>query len=150
MHLIFNMIALFFFGKVVEGFYDQVGIPHSFFLLLYLGGIVTASLPSYVKNKNNAYYRSLGASGGVSAVLFAFVYFAPWETILIWFIPVPGIIAAVGYVLYSAYMSKHGKGFVNHDAHLWGAVYGFAFTLLFAPDHGRTFLQELMHPHFNF
>lgn len=149
MHLIFNMLALFLFGRNVELFYLYSGIPDWLFPVMYLVGIVTASLPSYSRHKNDTYYRSLGASGGVSAVLFAFIYFAPWETIFIWFLPVPAIIAAVGYLVYSAYMSRQQRDNVNHDAHFWGAVFGFVFTLVFAPDHGREFLVKLMQPHFN-
>jgi membrane associated rhomboid family serine protease len=148
MHLLFNMIALFFFGRAVESFFEAVGIPSFMFLVLYLAGIVAASLPSFIKHRNNAYYRSLGASGGVAAVLFSFVYFDPWATILIWFIPVPGIIAAIGYLVYSAYSSRKGTGNVNHDAHFFGAVFGFLYTLLLAADHGRAFIEKLMHPHF--
>lgn len=150
MHLFFNMFALFIFGQYVEEAYIAIGLGKSFFLLLYLAGIVAASLPSYIKNRNNSYYRSLGASGGVAGVLFSFVYFAPWQTIYIWFIPAPAILAAIGYVAYSAYMSRRGGDNVNHDAHLWGAVFGFVFTLLFSPDHGRVFLANLMQPSFNF
>ncbi len=146
MHLIFNMITLFFFGRYVEVLFVMNGMSAGLYLVLYLVGIVAASLPSFVKNRNNSYYRSLGASGGVAAVLFSFVYFAPWEKIYIWFIPIPGIIAAAAYLIYSAYMSKQGRDYVNHDAHFWGAVFGFAFTLLFAPDHGSNFLEQLMHP----
>jgi membrane associated rhomboid family serine protease len=150
MHLIFNMLAMFMFGRHVEDAYEAVGIGRIMFVVMYLAGIVAASLPSFVKHKDNAYYRSLGASGGVAAVLFSFVYFAPWQTIFIWFIPVPGIIAGVAYLAYSAYMSKKGPGNINHDAHFWGAVFGFVFTLAFSPDHGQIFLQQLMHPRFNF
>jgi membrane associated rhomboid family serine protease len=150
MHLIFNMLALFLFGRNVEVLFMMNGMPVILFPILYLAGIVAASLPSFVKNKDNSYYRSLGASGGVSAVLFSFIYFAPWQTIYIWFIPIPGILAAVGYLIYSAYMSRRGGDNVNHDAHFWGAVFGFLFTLLFAPDHGQGFFWQLVHPTFNF
>jgi membrane associated rhomboid family serine protease len=150
MHLIFNMLALFLFGRNVEALFMMNGMPVILFPILYLAGIVAASLPSFVKNKDNSYYRSLGASGGVSAVLFSFIYFAPWQTIYIWFIPIPGILAAVGYLIYSAYMSRRGGDNVNHDAHFWGAVFGFLFTLLFAPDHGQGFFWQLVHPTFNF
>ncbi len=148
-HLIFNMLTLYFFGRVVEMFYTEIGHP-MLFIVLYLAGIVAASLPSFVKNRNNGYFRSLGASGGVAAVLFAFVYFAPWETIYVWFIPIPGILAGVGYLAYSAYMSRKGGDYVNHDAHFWGAVFGFIFTLIFDPTHGQIFFQQLVNPHFNF
>jgi membrane associated rhomboid family serine protease len=146
MHLIFNMLALYFFGEQVE---TQL-YPTILFPTLYILGIIASSLPSFIKNKDNSYYRSLGASGGVAAVLFSFIYFDPWNIILIWFIPIPGILAAVGYLIYSAYMSKRGGDNVNHDAHFWGAVFGFFFTLLFTPDHGQQFLSNLLNPHFNF
>ncbi|RYD93134.1 MAG: rhomboid family intramembrane serine protease, partial [Sphingobacteriales bacterium] len=108
MHLIFNMLALFFFGGIVEQYFDSRGMPRFLFLVMYLAGIVAASMPSFLKHQDNAYYRSLGASGGVAAVLFSFVYFAPWQIIRVYFIPIPGIIAAVAYLAYSAYMSKKG------------------------------------------
>lgn len=148
LHLFFNMLALFMFGRHVENAFEDVGIGRILFVVMYLAGIIAASLPSFIKNRHNAYYRSLGASGGVAAVLFAFVYFAPWATISIWFIPVPGIIAAVAYLIYSAYASRQNRDNVNHDAHFYGAIFGFLFTLLFAPDHGRIFLDQLLHPHF--
>lgn len=150
MHLLFNMITLFFFGRFVERVFDAYGIASFMFPLMYLSGIVVASLPSFIKNRENRYYRSLGASGGVAAVLFSFVYFAPWETILIWFIPVPGIVAAVGYLVYSAYMSRKNYDNVNHDAHIWGAVFGLLFTFAIDPYHGRFFIEALLQPKFNF
>lgn len=144
-HLFFNMFTLYFFGKAVEAAFFILGQPY-LFVVLYLAGIVVASLPSFIKNKNNVYYRSLGASGGVAAVLFAFVYFAPWQTIYIWFIPVPGILAGAGYLIYSAIMSRRGGSNINHSAHFWGAIFGFFFTLLVSPDHGMMFLTQLLHP----
>lgn len=148
-HLIFNMLVLFMFGRYVESYFESLD-KHFLFLILYLGGVIAASLPSFLKHRNDSYYRSLGASGGVAAVLFSFVYFAPWEVIFVWFIPVPAIIAAIGYLIYSAYMSRKGQGAVNHDAHFWGAVYGFLFTLLFDPTHGRIFFEQVTRPSFNF
>lgn len=147
MHLFFNMFTFYFFGSYVEGTFMQMG-QHYMYAVLYLAGIVVSDLPSFLKNRNNGYYRSLGASGGVAAVLFSFVYFAPWEIIKIWFVPIPSIIAAIGYVGYSAYMSKHGKTNINHDAHLWGAIFGFIFTLAVDPTHGQIFLMEITQPHF--
>src|SRR6185312_461318 len=94
LHLIFNMYTFYVFGIQVERIFHSMD-KHNLFLVLYLAGIVVASLPSFIKNRNNSYYRSLGASGGVAAILFSFVYFAPWAKIWIWFIPIPGIIAGV-------------------------------------------------------
>ncbi|HXS35330.1 MAG TPA: rhomboid family intramembrane serine protease [Flavipsychrobacter sp.] len=147
MHLIFNMLTLYLFGVAVEKIFYAMDM-HNLFLVLYLAGIVVASLPSFIKNRNNSYYRSLGASGGVAAILFSYVYFAPWTKILIWFIPVPGIIAGVLYLLYSAYSSRKGNSSINHDAHFWGAVFGFVFTLLIDSSHGQSFLNQLIHPYF--
>lgn len=147
-HLFFNMFTLFFFGRFVESAFADIGLNQAMFVILYLSGIIAASMPSFIKHKNNSYYRSLGASGGVSAVLFSFIYFAPWEKIYILIFPVPGIVAAIGYLAYAVYMTKKGNSNINHDAHFWGAVYGFVFTLIFAPDHGRVFIERLLSPHF--
>jgi len=147
MHLFFNMFALYIFGKEVETLFGMMG-QHKMFLVLYLAGIVVAAIPSFWKNRNNSYYRSLGASGGVAAVLFSFSYFAPWQIIRVWFIPIPSIIASVAYLVYSAYMSKRGSDNVNHDAHFWGAVFGFVFTFIIDPSHGQIFLQMITHPQF--
>lgn len=146
-HLIFNMLALFSFGQTVESYFEYIGKPY-LFPVMYLTGIVASSLPSYAKHKNHSHYSALGASGGVSAVMFAYVYFAPWQIIRVWFIPIPGIVGAIAYLAYSAYMGKKGNDNIGHDAHFYGAVYGFLFTLLFDPTHGRIFFEQLMHPSF--
>ncbi len=146
-HLFFNMFTLFFIGGSVEQIFTGFG-QALLYPVLYLAGIVVASLPSFLKHRNNISYRSLGASGGVAAVLFSLVYFAPWAKLLIYFISVPSILFAVLYLAYSAYMAKRGDDNINHDAHLWGAVFGFFFTLLISPDHGRFFLEQMAHPKF--
>lgn len=148
MHLFLNMFALYSFGNIIESYYAVLLGSSNMYIIMYLSGIIASSLPSYLKHRNNSYYRSLGASGGVSAVLFAFVYFAPWTIIRIWFIPIPGIVAAVAYLAYSAYMNKKGTDNIGHDAHFWGAVYGFLFTIVFEPSHGQLFIDALLHPAF--
>ncbi|MCF8449441.1 MAG: rhomboid family intramembrane serine protease [Taibaiella sp.] len=141
-HLLFNMITLFYMGRWAEY------ILGAGFLTLYLSGIIIASLPSFLKNRNNSYYRSLGASGGVAAVLFFFIYSSPWSRINMMFIPIgiPSIIFGVLYLLFEAYMAKKGGGNVNHDAHIWGSVYGLFFALLSDPTHGLGFINALMSP----
>lgn len=149
MHLAFNMITLYFFGDTMLRIYSMVGMSQMMFLILYLTGIVASSIPPYLKNRNNPSYRALGASGGVSAVLFSFVYFAPWQKIYLFYIlGIPSILAAAAYLIYSAYMSKKNLDNIGHDAHFYGAVYGFLFTLVFEPSHGQLFLRQLMNPHF--
>ncbi len=146
-HLFFNMFTLFFIGSGVEAAYEY-RLSWLLYLVLYLAGIVVASLPSFLKNRENPYYRSLGASGGVAAVLFASVYFSPWASIYIYFIKLPSILFAVLYLAYSVYMSRRGGDNVNHNAHFWGAIFGFLFTLAVDPDHGQQFFSEITHPNF--
>ncbi len=141
-HLIFNMISLYFIGSSAEYI---LGMG---FLTLYLTGIIISSLPSFLKHRNNSYYRSLGASGGVASVMFFFIYFAPWSKLYIIFLPIgiPAIIFGVLYLIYEAYMAKKGGGYMNHDAHFWGAVYGLAYALVIDPTHGKLFINSIMNP----
>ncbi len=145
-HLLFNMLTLFFFGRTIEGFFAARLGPFGF-ALFYIAGLVISILPTYLKNRDNPNYRSLGASGSVSAVLFAFILLAPWSTINVFFaLHFPAIIYAVLYTGYSIYMDRRGQGNINHSAHLWGAAYGVAFTLLVDPRVLPYFLDALMHP----
>jgi membrane associated rhomboid family serine protease len=145
MHLLFNMITLFFFGRAMEDFYTSSLGPFGF-VLFYLGGIVFSVLPSALQNQKDPRYATLGASGAVSAVLFAFILFQPWTTMLIFFVPCPAIIYAVLYVAYSIWLDKKGGDNVNHSAHLWGAAYGVAATLLIQPSVLSIFLNRLLGP----
>jgi membrane associated rhomboid family serine protease len=140
-HLIFNMLTLYFFGDIIEQILT-VNIGSWAFLTLYLGAIIISDIPSYLKNKDNPRYASLGASGGVSAIVFAFIIFAPWS----WFTfpPIPAIVFGVGYMWYSIYMSKKGQDNVNHDAHLWGALFGVVFIFINMPGEVMGFVQRLM------
>jgi membrane associated rhomboid family serine protease len=149
MHLFFNMFTLYAFGQSVEAILLMYVGHSEVFLLLYLTGIIIASIPSFLKNRNNSYYRSLGASGGVATVLFFTIYYAPWSSLRIFPIPVniPCIVFGALYLAYEVYMSKRGLGNVNHDAHIWGSVYGLIFALFIDPTHGRAFIETIMHPH---
>jgi membrane associated rhomboid family serine protease len=134
MHLLFNMVTLWSFGAAVEGVFSQWITPVGY-LLFYLSAIVVAILPTYLGHRHDANYRSLGASGGVAAVLFAFILFDPWSKLIIFPIPVPipAILFAVLYVGYSIWMDRRGGDNVNHSAHLWGAAYGVLFTVVMEP-----------------
>lgn len=146
-HLLFNMITMFFFGRMLEGFFARY--LGSFGLLwFYLGGLLISILPTYIKNRNNANYYSLGASGAVSAVLFAFILLSPWSMIIVFVIPVPAILYAVAFLGYSIYMDHRGGGYVNHSAHSWGAAYGVLFMVIMEPRVTVTFMQQLLHPSF--
>ena len=146
-HLLFNMITLFFFGRAIEPvFVDRIGMLG--FAAFYLSAIVIAIMPTYIRHANDPQYRSLGASGAVSAVLFSFVLFAPWSLIFVFFIPVPAIVYAVLYIGYSIWMDRRGTDNVNHSAHLWGAVYGMLFTVMMEPRVATTFLARVASPSF--
>jgi membrane associated rhomboid family serine protease len=133
-HLIFNMISLYFFGNLVEGRFQQLfpGTGKWLYLLMYVTALFVSLLPTYLKHKNNSNYRSLGASGAVSAVLFAGLILAPTSKIYIFFIPIgiPGFIFGPLYLLLTAYMDKRGGDSINHSAHLWGALYGLVFIIV--------------------
>jgi membrane associated rhomboid family serine protease len=154
-HLAFNMIALYSFGESVE----KVLFSHPcvfgasgkyFFLLLYFTGLIIASLPDYFRYRNSYHFRSLGASGAVSAVIFAAITLLPQLPINFLFIPIdiPGFIFAIVYLFASAYLDKRGGGKINHSAHLWGALYGIVFVLVFVKLFGRldvfdNFLKQI-------
>lgn len=148
-HLLFNMITLFFFGRAVEQvFVQRIGAIG--FLLFYLSAIVVAILPTYLRHRHDANYRSLGASGAVSAALFAFILMAPWSGIYLFLIPIPipAIVFAVLYIGYSMWMDRRGGDNINHSAHLWGAAYGVLFALAIEPRLLGHFLRVLANPQF--
>ncbi len=149
MHLIFNMLTLYFFGTIMEYHYQGVlGLQKWYYLALYIGALIVSNIPTYLKHRNDYNYRSLGASGAVSAVLFAFILLSPWERIYVIVFPIPAIIYGGLFLFYSAYMSKKGGDNVNHDAHFYGALFGILFTIAIRPGVLDIFLNELKHPHF--
>lgn len=145
-HLLVNMIVLYSFGTVIEQYFAATfGSLHTlYYILLYLGGIIFSNIYALVKHYKNYFYNAVGASGAVSAVLFAAIFFAPWESIYFFgILPMPGIVFAVLYLVYSYQMSKKQKDNVAHDAHFLGAVYGFFFPVLINPELFQTFLDKL-------
>lgn len=145
MHLLFNMITFWSFGSAVERVFSA-WITLLGFVLFYLSAIVVSILPTFLKHQRDAGYRSLGASGGVSAVLFAAILFDPWTKLIIFPIPVPvpAFLFAFLYVGYSVWMDRRGQGSVNHSAHVWGAVYGVLFTVLLRPAILEHFTRSLL------
>lgn len=147
MHLFFNMFTLFSFGQAIQKLYiHHLGTLG--FILFYFASIIVASIPSYIKHKNDLYYSSLGASGGVSAVVFAFILTDPWSIIFLFFIPIPAIIFAILYVAYSIYANNRGKSNINHSAHLVGGAFGVLATVAIEPRLVVHFFQELVKPPF--
>lgn len=135
MHLAFNMYSFYMFGNAIEtacvDIYGRYGA--TVYLLLYISSLFFCLLPTYFKNKNNYNYRSLGASGAVSAIVFAFIFLAPLQGIGLIIIPgltAPAFIFGFIYLGVSAYLAKKGSGNINHSAHFWGAVYGVVFLII--------------------
>ena len=149
MHLIFNMYALYIFGRGVEAMYSNDEIFGAkgplFFILLYVGGLLMSSLFSYEKNKENIYYNSLGASGAVSAVIFAYIILAPTSKLGFMFIPVPIPAYLFGLIMLGIehYLSKRGNTGIAHDAHFWGAVYGAVLTIVLKPELFMDFINQI-------
>lgn len=133
-HLIFNMLALYLFGDVVEtSFTALFGDKGKFlYLLLYILALMFSLLPTFSKHKNDYSYRSLGASGAVSAVIFASILFNPLVGIGLFFIPIyiAGFIFGIIYLLVSNWLERKGGGNINHSAHIYGALFGIAFTIV--------------------
>ena len=149
MHLAFNMFTLYFFGKALELYYmGDLGLQHFYYPVLYFTALIVANIPSYLKHQDDYNYRSLGASGAVCAVLFAFILLRPWQQIIVLVFPVPAIVYGGLFLVYSVYMSRKGGGNVNHDAHFYGALFGILFTIAIRPEVMDIFWNELKHPHF--
>lgn len=145
-HLFVNMIVLLSFGEAIEVYFKNNFGNNSilYYILLYFGGILVSNIYALIKHRNNYFYNSVGASGAVSAVLFAAIFFDPWNMIYFFgILPIPGIVFAVLYLFYSYQMSNKQKDNVAHDAHFLGAVYGFIFPIMLNPRLFETFLDKL-------
>ena len=138
-HLAFNMFSLYLFGKGVKGISVEGKFREIFsdtgpllYSLLYISALAVCLLPTYSKHKNNSHYRSLGASGAVSAVVFVGILLYPTAKIGLFIIPpvIPAFIFAPIYLVITAYLDKKGDSGINHSAHLWGAIYGIAFLIV--------------------
>ena len=134
MHLIFNIYAFYLFGGITEYYFGKVfGVNGgAFYLLLYFLSLVVCVIPDYLKYKNNSNYRSLGASGAVSAVVFAYIMFDPLQGIGLLFIPIfiPGFLFGILFLVISYFLGKKGGSAINHSAHVWGAIAGVLFIII--------------------
>lgn len=133
-HLIFNMIALYMFGELVEAKFVEVFDRYGklVYLAMYVIALAASVIPTYINNRDNYHYRSLGASGAVSAVIFSGIMFSPLMGIGLFFIPVfiPGFLFGLLYLLISGWLDKRGGGSINHSAHIFGALFGVGFTII--------------------
>lgn len=148
-HLGINMFVLYMFGGATERYFSAYAGSKGvlYFLLLYFGGILFSALPSYKKHQNNPNYHSVGASGAVSAVVFSSVVFSPGTELCLYGLPFlcfPGIVWGIIYIIYSYRKSKQANDHINHDAHLWGAIYGVVFTMLILPETIPSFFAQII------
>ena len=153
-HLAFNMYALYLFGQYVETkfvfIFGEKG--KALYLVMYILALGVCLIPAYLKNRNNYQYRSLGASGAVSAVIFAFILFYPFLPLGLLFIPlyIAGFIFGFLYLFISGLLEKKNQGNVNHSAHIWGALFGIVFVIVAARLFSGTpvltdFINQIIH-----
>lgn len=133
-HLFFNMYSFYSFGMMVESAFGELfGFKaRALYLLFYLSALIVSSIPTYLKNKDNSFYQSLGASGAVSAIVFASMVLDPTSKIQLMFIPIgiPAVLFGIVFLFISAWLDKRGGGHINHSAHLFGALYGVVFMVV--------------------
>jgi membrane associated rhomboid family serine protease len=148
MHLLFNMFTFYFFGGVVERFFKfQFGLELGglIFLGFYLVAIVLADIPTYLKEQGNSYYRALGASGGTSATVFASIILMPLSDICLFgLLCLPGFLLGGFFLIYSYVKGQQGQDNINHDAHLYGAIFGIVSILLLSPGSAGMFLEQIL------
>jgi membrane associated rhomboid family serine protease len=146
-HLIFNMLSLWFVGEGIERLFGMLFGPNGtfYFLFLYIAGIIVADIPTFIKHRNNSRYNSLGASGGVSGVLFAAILYAPLMSIcLYFFICMPGFIFGLLFLGYSFWEGRRGTSYVNHSAHMYGAIFGMLFMAVVYPASVPQFFEQIL------
>jgi len=148
-HLMFNMMVLYMFGDLLEKyFFDMYGAKGLYYyVLLYFGGALFGTLPAFGKHRDNIMYTSVGASGATTALVFSYIAFFPTHKLGLMFSPIqlPAIVFGVLILVAEYYLNKRGGTNIAHDAHIYGALYGFAFTLLLDREIFSHFINELKH-----
>jgi len=149
MHLLLNLYVLYIFGTGVEVAFKTllVNMGNTLYLVMYIMAIGFSELFSFYKHRDNVRYSSLGASGAVSAVVFASILIDPMRGIGLIIIPglyIPGVVAGILYLVYSAYMARKNVDNIGHNAHFYGAIFGFVFPLVFEPRLFLAFLAQII------
>jgi membrane associated rhomboid family serine protease len=147
-HLIFNMFSLYFFGGVIEIAFKQIfsGAGNIAFIALYVLAIIISDIPTFLKHKNSPRYNSLGASGGVAAVIFASIILMPMNKICLYIaLCMPGFILGTLYLAFSYYQGRKANDGINHDAHLYGALFGLIFCAVLYPRSIPDFVEQVKH-----
>lgn len=146
-HLFINMFVLFNFGIIVEERFQEIlgaSAGKVMFFSFYLIMIVIANLPTFAKHKKNGGYRAVGASGATSAIVFSSIVFEPTSKIYLFAaLPMPAIVFGVLYLVYEHWAGKRNMDNIGHDAHFYGAIAGFVFTILIKPSLFQEFLHKI-------
>ena len=145
-HLIFNMLSLYFRGVAVEQISNETFNSRFFYILLYISGGVFATLYSLIKSRNNINTRIVGASGSVSAIVFAFILYRPMNNLYLLGLPIgiPAVLFGLLYILASFYLMKKNNDSIAHDAHILGSIWGFIFPIILKPDLFQLFLSQIL------
>ncbi len=146
-HLLVNMLVLYSFGRSLEMYFQHIfgKMAPVYFSLLYICAILISPLYSLIKNRDNYLYNAVGASGAVSAIVFASIFFNPWNKIYFFgLVPIPGILFALLYLVYSWQMSRKEGDNIAHDAHFFGALFGFIFPVILNPRLFSYFIEQFL------
>lgn len=147
-HLGFNLYVLYTFGEAIEiAFGELFGATWAFhFIALFVLGVIVSEVPTFFKHRKSPYYNSLGASGGVASVVFAFIFLFPKAEFSFLFIPIgfPALLYGVGYLAYSSYQEKKNNDNINHSAHLWGSVFGVVYLIVLKPSLVPYFFEQVI------
>ncbi|MFZ6051503.1 rhomboid family intramembrane serine protease [Halocola ammonii] len=159
-HLLFNMYIFYMFGQMLEPIFTQEevfqrvlpGTPWwgsaagvAFYILLYVGAVAFATLPSLKNHSDNPNYNSLGASGAVSAILMAFIVFLPTYPLSLFFIiPMPAFVAGAVFFIAEYYLKKSRMTNIAHDAHIWGGLFGLVFITVLKPQVWVRFFSQVL------
>ena len=148
LHLFFNMYVLYIFGPTLEFYFINSSELGGFYYIgFYLLGIIFSTLPSIFKHKNNPSYNSLGASGAVSSVVFAYIIIYTLRELGLILIPglfLPGFIFGIFYLLAEHYLSKKQYSNIAHDAHISGSLFGVFFIVTYDFNNLLIFFQKTL------
>ncbi|MCS6981494.1 MAG: rhomboid family intramembrane serine protease [Flavobacteriales bacterium] len=149
-HLVLNMYVLYMFGPFVEemlGYLEgNTAIGRLLFALLYVSAAPISAIYSFEKHKHNPHYNAVGASGAISAVVFAFIVLRPGSSMGLVFLPflrLPAVLFGVLYLWYSWVMARRGGDKIGHDVHFFGALYGMAFMFIYKPGLFKSLLEKM-------
>ena len=149
LHLFFNLYVLFIFGPSLENYFNITSeLGFIYFLSIYILGIIFSTVPSIIKHQQNPNYFSLGASGAVSSIVFAYIIVYPLRELGLIILPgiwIPGFIFGTIYLISEHYLSKKQYSNIAHDAHISGAIFGVIFVLLYDFNNLGFFLKKISH-----